>query len=169
MNSPSAHLRRRSALGSVRLAALAVAVTGLIVMMLHIVLNAALRVLVNAPVTGTNEIVSYWYMPLVALCGFVLAQRDRAHTEARVLFDRLPVRLQREAQCAGLLLVAIACAGFAYFGFLEALHSQQLGLTGGVTGVVTWPVTYLVPITYAALTVQVLTEALTAARGARPC
>ncbi|MCW4355684.1 TRAP transporter small permease [Hoyosella sp. YIM 151337] len=169
MTALSASRRPRNVVGALRVATLAVAATGLIIMMLHIVLNAALRTFVNAPVTGTNEIVSYWYMPLVALCGFVLAQRDRAHTEARVLFNRLPARLQRETHCAGLLLVAIACAGFAYFGFREALHSQHLGLTGGVTGVVIWPVTFLVPLIFAAITVQVLAEAVSTARGSRSC
>lgn len=147
---------------------LVVGAAAIVVMMIHIVVNALLRSVNNSPLTGTNELVAYWYMPLVGFIGFIVAQRDRSHTEARVLFDRLPTVSRQELHVAGLLLAAAMCAGFAYFGFQEATHNQEIGLTDGVTGVPIWPSTYLVPVTYAVLAVQMLTEmVLTVRRPAR--
>ncbi|MCP2237116.1 TRAP transporter small permease [Prauserella halophila] len=137
---------------------LALGAAAVVVMMLHIVTNAAMRAFADAPLTGTNEYVTYWYMPVVAMLGFVVAQREWGHTEATVVHDRLPRRNRFELRIAGLVLVGVVCAGFAWFGWLEALHNRELELTGGVIGVVVWPVTFLVPVTYTVLTVHVLTE-----------
>lgn len=138
---------------------LAVGAFGVLAMMVHIVANALVRSLNNTPITGTHEVVTYWYMPLVALVGFVVAQREGAHTEASVVFDRLPRANRRELHLAGLVLTAAVCAGFAYFGWLEAWHNAEIGLTGGMIGVVIWPMTFLAPVAYATLGVQVLVEA----------
>lgn len=143
---------------------LVIGAVAVVVMMLHIVVNAIMRSVGDAPLTGTNEYVTYWYMPLVAMLGFIVAQRARSHTEAAVVFDRLPRRNRFELRVIGLLLVAVMCGGFAYFGWIEAVHNWELELTGGVIGVVIWPVTFLVPITYAVLAVQVLTEVVLLSR-----
>lgn len=139
---------------------LVIGAVAVVVMMLHIVANALLRSMNNTPLTGTNEYVTYWYMPLVALLGFIVAQREGVHTEASVLFDRLPRRNRIELHIAGLVLTGVICAGFAYFGWREAMHNWELKLTGGVVGVVIWPMTFLIPVTYAVLAVQVVTEAV---------
>lgn len=143
---------------------LVVGAAGVVLMMLHIIANAALRSAGSSALAGANEYVEYWYMPIVAFLGFIIAMRERSHTEARVLFDRFPRPSQVEVQVFGLVLTAAMCAGFAYFGFADALHNREIGLTGGVTGVVIWPVTFLPAVTYAVLTVQALTQAVLAVR-----
>lgn len=139
----------------------------LILMMLHVVANALLRSFANSPITGTNEYVGYWYLPLVAFIGFVAAQRRDEHIEARLVFDRLPKRNQREIDVFGLLLAGAAYLAFGWYGGLEAVDGFQIGLTGGVTGVVIWPVTFVVPFAFAILGVLVLFEAVAVARGTR--
>lgn len=146
---------------------LATGALGIVVMMLHIAVNAALRAFANQPLTGTNEIVTYWYMPLIALFGFVAAQHDGGHTQARMVFDRLPRVNRVELHVAGLVLTGLVCAAFAWFGLLEAIRNFGMRLTGGVTEVTMWPVTFAVPVTYAVLTLQVATEAALAVRRAR--
>lgn len=139
---------------------LVIGAVAVVAMMLHVVANALLRSVNNAPLTGTNEYVTYWYMPLVALLGFIVAQRDGVHTEASVLFDRLPRRNRTEIRVGGLLLTGLICLGFAWFGGQEAMDSWETKLTGGVVDVVIWPVTFLVPVAYTVLSLQVLTEAV---------
>lgn len=128
------------------------------VMMVHTVANAILRSTMNSPLTGTHEYVSYWYLPIVALLGFVCAQRGRAHVEARLIFDRFPRRNQVEIQVAGQLITIVLCLGFAYYGWYEAVDAWQVGLVGGVIGLAIWPVTFLVPVAFGILAVQVATE-----------
>ncbi|MBS9376091.1 TRAP transporter small permease [Rhodococcus sp. B50] len=145
----------------------AVAAITLMVMMLHVVANALMRSFANQPITGTNEYVGYWYLPAVAFIGFVVAQRRGDHIEARVLFDRLPSINKRELDVLGLLLAAVAYSAFAWFGWLEALDNRAIAATGGVTGVVIWPVTFIVPFSFMALAVLVITEAVAQVREAR--
>lgn len=145
---------------------LVVGAAGVVLMMMHIVANAALRSAGSSALTGTNEYVEYWYMPTVAFLGFIIAMRERSHTEARVLFDWFPRRNQIEIDVFGLVVTAAMCAGFAVYGFQDALHNWEIGLTGGVTGVIIWPVTFLPAITYAVLTVQALIQATVVVRDA---
>lgn len=142
-----------------------IAAAALIAMMLHIVANALLRSYANSPITGTNEYVGYWYLPLVAFLGFVVAQRRDQHIEARLIFDRLPARNRREFEVLGLALVALTSFGFAWYGGLEAVENFHIGLTGGVTGVVIWPVTFVVPVAFGLLGALTAVRAVAVARG----
>ncbi|MBA0126573.1 TRAP transporter small permease [Haloechinothrix sp. YIM 98757] len=138
-----------------------VAAAALLVMAVHIVGNALLRSLLNHPLSGTNEYVSYWYLPVVALLGFVAAQRRDQHIEARLLFDRLRHRNRIEVHLAGRIVVLVLCLGFAGYGAQEAVDNWRIGLTGGVSEVVVWPVTFAVPAAFAALAGQTLADMLT--------
>jgi TRAP-type C4-dicarboxylate transport system permease small subunit len=142
----------------------AVAVLALIMMMAHTVANALLRYLAASPITGTNEYVGYWYMPLVAFLGFYLAQRGRAHIEARLVFDRLPLANRIEIQLLGQALTIALCIAFAYYGWTEALDAYGIGQTGGVTAVVIWPVMFIVPLAFALLTLQLVVDAVAVIR-----
>lgn len=153
-----------------------VAALAIVMMMLHTVANALLRSVFNAPMSGTIEYVGFWYLPLVAFFGFLAAQQRDGHIEARLLFDRMPRRVQAEMQVAANLLTAGLCFGFAYYGWQEAVHSREIGLTGGVSSVVIWPVLFVVPVVFALLAVFVVVEAVLiacsgdpqAGRGVRP-
>ena len=132
----------------------------LIVMMLHTVLHAVMRGFFQAPITGTNEIVTYYYLPLVALLGIPAAQLKREHITVTLFIDRMGER-------AATTLTVIACAvgallsiGFAYFGLLEALSNFQAGSTAGVTAIVTWPIYFLVPLVFALLAFLYIGRAL---------
>lgn len=123
----------------------------LTVMMLHIVLHAVMRGFFQAPITGTNEIVTYYYLPLVALLGIPAAQLKREHITVTLFIDRVGER-------AFTILTVIVCAigallsiGFAYFGLMEALSNFRAGSTAGVTAIVTWPIYFLVPMVFALL------------------
>src|SRR5699024_11101198 len=105
----------------------------------------------QAPITGTNEIVTFYYLPLVALLGIPAAQLKREHITVTLFIDRMGER-------AAVALTVIACAigaalsiGFAYFGLLEAVGNFESGSTAGVTAIITWPIYFLVPIVFALL------------------
>src|SRR5690625_7584591 len=74
----------------------ALTAAALIWMMLHITINALSRQFLNSPISGTNELVAYWYMPVVALIGFVTAHIRREHISVSLVVDRLPPRHQVE-------------------------------------------------------------------------
>lgn len=145
-----------------------VAVLALLLMMGHTVANALTRYAASTPIDGTNEYVSFWYLPLVAVLGFYLAQRGGAHIEARLVFDRLPLANRIEMQLLGQALTIVLCAGFGYFGFVEALDAYRIGQTGGVTEVAVWPVMFIVPLAFALLTLQLVLDAVAVIRRGDP-
>lgn len=134
------------------------------VMMLHVGANAVLRTFANYPLPNTLEIVQYWYLPSVALLGFVAAQHRAQHIAADLIFEHLPQVTKRYVLAASFVLASAVAAGFAYFGWGEAVHAMEIGRTAGVSGLISWPVYFLVPIVFASLTVQFLLVALRAVR-----
>lgn len=132
----------------------------MLIMICHVVLNAFARSFFNNPVEGTNEYVSFWYMPIISLIGFLLATRRHEHIEVALVVDRLPRANQIELQLLSYLVVTVLSLAFAWYSFQEALDNLAIGLTGGVTGVVVWPVTFLVPVSFALIALTVLVYAV---------
>jgi TRAP-type C4-dicarboxylate transport system, large permease component len=136
------------------------AVFGVMLLMLHTLANVFGRYLFNTPLRGTNEIVAFWYLPLIAFPGFVFAQILNRHISANILFDVLPKRNQREVAIGIALIGAALCGAFAYYTFQEALHSMAQGRhVVGTSAVIVWPTTFLPPVAFAALSVLFLIEA----------
>ena len=143
-----------------------VASIGILVMMLHVLANVATRYLFNAPVAGTLEMVSYWYMPVVTFLGFVLAKQADEHIEAPLIFDRLTWGDRRVLTVACGVVAAALCAAFAWFAFTgEALHGLERRTTGGVSTIEIWPVFFLPPVVFLILAVMYGSAVVRAARG----
>src|SRR5699024_9846327 len=138
------------------LASFAAAVT--LGMMLHVSMNAASRSFFNNPIDGTLEYSQYWYLPTIAFIGIVTAQRNREHIEAQLLFDRLPSRAQPFVQAATDVITLVAAALITIYGTFMALDSMEIGRTAGVTGVIIWPATFIVPIAMALFTIRLAVD-----------
>lgn len=130
----------------------------LVIAMFHITVSALWRAAFNAPFEGTLEQVGNWYMPLIVYTGMVLAQQQREHIEARIIFDRLTPRVQLEWQLIGYLIVIAVSALVAVHSWEAAIHAMEIGKTAGVTGVVIWWTYFVVPISMALLVVQVVID-----------
>ncbi|MBK1787320.1 TRAP transporter small permease [Prauserella cavernicola] len=138
----------------------------LVVMVLHVVANALSRTITGQSLPETLEITTYWYMPIIALVGFVAAARRAEHLSAPLLFDRLTPRTQRIVRVALYLVAAVVCAAYAWYGLQEAWHNAGLELTAGASPLIIWPVTFLVPVAFGLLAVLYLIQLRTAARQA---
>lgn len=143
-----------------------IASAGILIMMLHVLANVAMRYLFNSPIAGTHEVVSYWYMPIVAFLGFVLAKNANQNVEAPLIFDRLTWGNRRVLVMLGATIGSVVCALFAYFTFTgEALHGLERRTTGGVSSVPIWPVFFLPSLVFLILTVMFAWDAYRAVRG----
>ncbi len=125
----------------------------IVLLMSHVLLNVLMRYGFNAPVRGTNEIVAAWYMPVIAFSGFILAQYFDRHISANIVFDQLPLRVQREVVIGGLLLCVAVCGLFAFFTLEEATHSFSINrrVITGSQSLIVWPATFAAPIAFAAI------------------
>lgn len=134
------------------------------VMMLHVTANALSRTFASHPLPNTFEIVQFWYLPLVAFLGFVAAQRRGQHIAADLIFEMFPRPAKRFVLAGAFVLGSALWAGFAYFGWGEAVHAMSIGRTAGVSQVISWPAYFLVPLAFGSLTVQFLLAAVKAIR-----
>lgn len=120
----------------------------------HTLLNVFMRYVMNSPVRGTNEVVAYWYMPLIAFAGFIFAQAYDRHISANLIYDMLPGKVQREVLLGGLLLSTALCGIFAWYTLQEALHSYSINRrVTGTNQVIVWPTTFAAPVAYAVMAV----------------
>ncbi|MBY6412635.1 TRAP transporter small permease [Rhodococcus sp. BP-252] len=132
------------------------AVVGLFAMMVHTVANAFSRTVFGEPITGTLERVQYWYMPLVVLLGFVIAMHRGEHVWADMFFTRFPRASKRYVAAGASIVCAAVCILAAVYSFAHAQHNRAIELTAGLTDIAAWPLTYLVPITFAIFGTQYL-------------
>lgn len=132
------------------------------VMMIHITANALLRTFKDAPIDNTLEITQYWYLPIIAFLGFIAAQARGQHIAADLIYERFPEVTKRYVLAVLSVLAAGVCLGFAWFGWGEAVHAQEIGKTAGVSDLVAWPPYYLVPLAFGVMVVQFLYAAFKA-------
>jgi len=140
----------------------------IIIMMLHIVAHALMRSLFDAPIYGTNEIVEYWYLPVVALLGIPAAQLQKEHITVTMATERMRSTTASAFTVFACLLGALVSIGFAWFGLLKALEYMAIGQTADVSDIITWPVYFLVPIVFVLLAALYLLDAYVIVRTGKP-
>ncbi len=136
------------------------AVIVLLAMLVHVTANALMRSLLDRPIAHTLEMVEYWYMPLLTLLGFVVAQQRGQHIAADLLFERLSGGARTIVAVGGNLLGVVVCGAVTWYSFGEAQHARDIGAAAGLSDIPAWPVTYAVPLVFGALAVQFLRGAL---------
>jgi TRAP-type C4-dicarboxylate transport system permease small subunit len=134
------------------------------VMMLHVTANAVMRTWYDSPINNTLEMVEYWYLPLVAFLGFIAAQIRGQHIAADLVYEMLPSVTKRFVLAVVFVVCSVMSAGFAWFGWGEAVHAMDIGKTAGVSDLVAWPAYFLVPLAFGSLTIQFLVAAWRAVR-----
>ncbi|MFV0512118.1 MAG: TRAP transporter small permease [Jhaorihella sp.] len=129
--------------GLIELACVAV----LIIMMLHVVADVAVKYAGFAPLFGTTEIVSYWYMPVIAFLPLAVVERSDNHIKADLIEQIVPKWFLRFTDIAAHLLSTFFFAMFATVGWEVAEEKREIGsFVMGVDAVVIWPTYYMIPI-----------------------
>jgi TRAP-type C4-dicarboxylate transport system permease small subunit len=136
--------------------------------MLQTVGNILWRAALDRPIPDTNELSAYWYLPLIAFLGYIVAQNRGDHIEATLVYNRMGRAPQVEFQVVSRAITALTLFGFAFFTFQEAMHSREIGLLAGVSDVVVWPVTFVVPVAFLVLGMQFVVAAVHVARSGNP-
>jgi TRAP-type C4-dicarboxylate transport system permease small subunit len=125
-------------------------------LMLHVTLDTFLRKTVGDPIDGTLEYVQFWYMPAIALLGFVAAELQDDHMTAPVLYERMSRTMRRELSLLAAVVTVVVLLAFAWLGMEEAILQFERGATGPVSGIVIWPAVFLVPLASVATAIAVL-------------
>jgi len=118
---------------------------GMLIMMLQVCADAAMRTLLNSSVPGTLEIVSFYYMVAVVFLPLAYIQLHRGHVIIELFTAGLGPRATSFLDGVVYLFATFAMAYFTMAAFLKAVAMTNLGeFVLGVILVFTWPARWLV-------------------------
>jgi TRAP-type C4-dicarboxylate transport system permease small subunit len=119
----------------------------LLTMAVIVVLDVSGRTMLNIPVTGTLEYVTFWMMPMLVFLALGAAQLRGEHLRVTLNTDDLAPKARRITDaaaftfCAVILMVLIYYAGL---GAAEATQVKQAAL--GLAVVPIWPVKWFMAL-----------------------
>lgn len=131
----------------------------IVVMLVNVVLDVSLRNIMNTPIQGTLEYITYWYMIAISFIGMWLAQDRREHISVTLLTDHLSKQAQVLMTIFSTTLSVGFLVGLTWFGMEQALHYAQIGEYVGASRVPIWPFRFLVPACFIGLIVALLVTA----------
>lgn len=103
------------------------ALLALAAMMIHICADAFSRWLFHAPIAGTLEIVSHYYMTAVVFLPLALVQRAREHITVDVFAQLLPKAWVRWCDLLALALTTLLTGAFTVASIQQALRETSKG------------------------------------------
>ncbi len=95
----------------------------LVLMMVHVGADIALKLLFNAPLVGTLETVSYYYMVGIVFLALPFVELRREHVAVDLFFVKLPQGAQVVVYAAGMVLAAGYYGLFCFQTTLDALKA----------------------------------------------
>ncbi|PHQ71430.1 MAG: C4-dicarboxylate ABC transporter permease [Sneathiella sp.] len=95
----------------------------LVLMMVHVGSDIAMKLLFNAPITGTLETVSYFYMVSIVFLALPFVELRHEHVSVDLFFQRFPPGLQIIVYALGALLSAAYYGLFCYQTTIDALKA----------------------------------------------
>lgn len=115
--------------------------------MLHVVADVVGKILFRAPIPGTTEIVTYYYMVAIVFLPLALVERGNRHISVDLLAEHLSPSVQRK------LIGVVSLASVTFYGLLtwvslvEALEKAHVRekVTGSLILPI-WPSRFFLPI-----------------------
>lgn len=142
-----------------------IAATIIFIMMFVVLANVLSRYVFSQPIQGTNELVGYIALPSVVFIGYVVAQARGQSIEADIVYQKFPQQIRREVRLLTSSLATLACVGFGWYGFTEAMHANRISKTAPASDVLIAPVYWFVPVAFAVLVCLFILDAIRAIRG----
>lgn len=138
----------------------------LVLMMLHITAEVVARYIFSAPLHGTVEIVSTWYMVAVVFLPLALIERLNGHIVVELLSRHFSRRAQQILIAVVAVVSALFFAAFAWQTWGDALSKYEIGEQAlGTVAVTVWPTRFFVPIGCALIALVLVHKAFRLLRG----
>jgi TRAP-type C4-dicarboxylate transport system permease small subunit len=128
-----------------------VAAIGVLAMMIHVCADILSRVFTGASLPATVEMVSYYYMLLVAFLPLAWVERRGGMISVELLDFMLPPRLRRVSDLLIAALGVVIYAVMAYASWLTAVRNYDTGtfVVALQVKIITWPGYFLPPAGFA--------------------
>lgn len=142
--------------------------TGLLAMLLHVTADVLARNLLGRPIPATNEIVSHYYMVLIAFLPLAWVEQSRAMVTVELLEPREGTRLRTLSDRLVAALSTIVYGSIAIVTWSDALRAFRVGSFVDVLGyaVPMWPTYFLPPAGFLLASLVTLRRVFAPATGA---
>ena len=97
----------------------------LVLMMVHVTADVAMKYLFNAPIVGTLETVSYYYMVSVVFLPLAMIELRQEHVVVDLLFRKFPAGLQTAVYLLGVIVALIYFGMMTYQTLIDALKATS--------------------------------------------
>ena len=125
-----------------------------VLMAVHVTWDVVQRTFFGRGMLGTTEIVSFYYMVAVVCFPLAWIERRDEHINVEILYQRMPVTIQRLMSLFAVLCSAGFFSAFAYRSWLDALSAFSTGETMmGYAEIAIWPARFILPISFALVVV----------------
>ncbi|SEL59941.1 TRAP-type C4-dicarboxylate transport system, small permease component [Roseivivax marinus] len=139
---------------------------GVVLMMLNIVADVVSKLIWNAPIQGTVEVSSYYYMIVLVMLPMAFVEMEDEQISVDLLFDRFPPALQRAALVATGIAAAAILSIMAWRTGLDARRALRVGeVVMGSREITVWPARMVLPLGFGLAAFASLLRAILAARG----
>jgi TRAP-type C4-dicarboxylate transport system permease small subunit len=140
---------------------------GVLALLVHVAADVATRNLFGRPIPATNEIVSRYYMVLIAFLPLAWVERERTMISVEVLDAVMSPAVRRVSDVATALLATVIYAAIAWVTWGDALANLRTGSFVDVLGreIPVWPTYYLPPAGFLLAGADTLLRAVRTVRG----
>ncbi|MGM7668023.1 TRAP transporter small permease subunit [Microbacterium sp. A93] len=119
------------------------------IMAVTILADVAGRYFWNHPITGTLEMVTYWWMPAVALLALGAAEIRNEHIRVTILGEGAAPWLRRIIEIVASGLTFAVIVWMCYLAVLELLHSLEVGEKAQIAPwIILWPSRLVVVVAF---------------------
>lgn len=137
-----------------------------VLMMLNVTADVALKVFWNSPIQGTIEISSFYYMIAIVMLPLALVEYDDQQIVVDMVFNSLPAALQRGCIVLSCLAATVALSAIAWRTGQDAVRAFNVGeVVMGSREVVVWPSRCLLPIGFGLAAIAAFLRMSMAIRG----
>lgn len=139
MNRPESS-RLRTLVEFTNRATIWVAGVAMVLMAVHVSLDALGKYLLSLPIPATLEVVAYYYMPAVAALPIAHVELKVGHVSLEMVFDAFPAWLQRVVLVVNGLLMVAFLGLLTFLAGREALRKFEIGeYMFGEYPLIIWP------------------------------
>ena len=124
---------------------------GVVAMMIHVCVDIIARLITGASLPATVEIVSYYYMVLVAFLPLAWVERNNGMISVELIDLMLTPTLMRISDAVVAALGAVIYAVLAYATWITAIDNFETGtfVIALQHKIITWPGYFLPPVGFA--------------------
>ena len=124
---------------------------GLLMLLVHVAAEVVARNLVGRPIPATNQIVSHYYMVLIAFLPLAWVEHSRAMISVELFEAMLPAALRRVSDFLVALIALVIYAAITWVTWGDFVKNFNVGSFVDVLGwkLPIWPTYFLPPLGFA--------------------